>query len=106
MLGVNSAINCVEDPSWGECLDAVVSIALDVSMVGIEAHGAELAGKTVLEDGGTEVVQRWMSNAELDATRDTGLVRGGRDGTHYASDASNSDPLRARQRLSSHRHRR
>jgi RHS repeat-associated protein len=51
------------------------------------------------EGAGTEVVQRWMSRAELDATRKTGLVRGGRDGTHYVTDAANSDPLRARQRL-------
>ena len=31
--------------------------------------------------------------------RDTGLVRGGRPGTHHVSDAVNSDALRARQRL-------
>jgi len=47
----------------------------------------------------TELVQRWMSQAELDATRSTGLVRGGRDGTHYVTDFANHDPLRARQRL-------
>ncbi len=44
-------------------------------------------------------VQRWMSRAELEATRKTGLLRGGRDGTHYVTDAANADPLRARQRL-------
>ncbi|MGH3827127.1 MAG: RHS repeat-associated core domain-containing protein, partial [Pseudonocardiaceae bacterium] len=49
--------------------------------------------------GQTEIVQRWMSSAELEATGNTGLVRGGRGGTHYVGDASNSDPLRARQRL-------
>lgn len=49
--------------------------------------------------GGTEVVERAMSQAELGATRSTGLVRGGRDGTHYVSDAVNHDALRARQRL-------
>jgi hypothetical protein len=48
----------------------------------------------------TEVVQRWMSEAELKATEDSLLVRGGRDGTHYVTDSANSDPLRARQRLS------
>jgi len=47
----------------------------------------------------TATVQRWMSKAELEATRNTGLLRGGREGTHYVTDAANSDPLRARQRL-------
>src|SRR5690606_10826638 len=49
--------------------------------------------------GGTEVVQRAMSLAELSATRETGLLRGGRDGVHYASDAVNSSATRAQQRL-------
>jgi hypothetical protein len=48
----------------------------------------------------TETVQRAMSQAELQATKDTGLLRGGRDGTHYVSDAVNSDAKRAQQRLS------
>jgi hypothetical protein len=48
---------------------------------------------------GTEVVQRAMSGAELAATRSTGLLRGGRSGTHFVSDAVNSSALRARQRL-------
>jgi len=47
----------------------------------------------------TEIVQRAMSRAELEATRD-GLLRGGRDGTHYVSDAVNSNANRARMRLS------
>lgn len=47
---------------------------------------------------GTEVVYRWMSKAELQATQKTGLMRGGRDGTHYVTDAANSDALRARMR--------
>src|SRR6266542_5857817 len=47
----------------------------------------------------TVTVQRWMSKAELKATRDTGLLRGGREGTHHVTDAANADPLRARQRL-------
>jgi RHS repeat-associated protein len=49
--------------------------------------------------GGTEVVQRAMSRAELQATLETGLVRGGREGTHYVSPAISSDARRARQRL-------
>ncbi|MEM5789898.1 MAG: hypothetical protein AAGU11_21485, partial [Syntrophobacteraceae bacterium] len=40
-----------------------------------------------------------MSKAELEATLNTGLFRGGRGGTHYASDAVNRDAKRARQRL-------
>jgi RHS repeat-associated protein len=46
-----------------------------------------------------EIVQRAMSRAELDATSATGLLRGGRAGTHYVSDAVNSEANRARQRL-------
>ena len=52
------------------------------------------------KSGSTETVQRWMSKAELGATQKTGLLRGGRDGTHYVTDAANSSALRARQRLS------
>ena len=59
---------------------------------GIPRSGTSLAA-------GTEVVQRGMSRAELGATESTGLLRGGRGGTHYVSDAVNSDALRARQRL-------
>lgn len=44
-------------------------------------------------------MQRAMSKAELDATRQTGLVRGGRLGPHYVSGNVNSDALRARLRL-------
>jgi hypothetical protein len=48
---------------------------------------------------GTELVQRAMSTAELNATRETGLVRGGRAGTHFASDAVNNSATKAQQRL-------
>jgi hypothetical protein len=40
-----------------------------------------------------------MSRAELEATKATGLVRGGREGTHYVSPAISADAKRARQRL-------
>ncbi len=46
-----------------------------------------------------EVVQRAMSRAELEATQSTGLLRGGREGPHYVSDAVNSSAGRAQQRL-------
>jgi hypothetical protein len=48
---------------------------------------------------GTEVVQRWMSRAELEATQSTGLLRGGREGVHYVTDAANTSAQRARLRL-------
>ncbi|MBN2423476.1 MAG: RHS repeat-associated core domain-containing protein [Calditrichaceae bacterium] len=47
----------------------------------------------------TETVQRVMSKAEAVATKETGLVRGGREGTHFVTDAANSNANRARQRL-------
>jgi RHS repeat-associated protein len=47
----------------------------------------------------TEIVQRAMSRAELEATLQTGLLRGGRAGTHYVSDAVNSSASRAQSRL-------
>jgi len=50
-------------------------------------------------ESGTEVVQRAMSRAELAATESSGLLRGGRSGTHYVSDAVNSTAGRAQQRL-------
>lgn len=46
-----------------------------------------------------ETVQRWMSRAELDATNATGLLRGGRDGTHFVTDSANASAKRARQRM-------
>ena len=51
------------------------------------------------DSAATEIVQRAMSRAELDATNKTGLLRGGRAGTHYVSDAVNSNAGRAQQRL-------
>jgi hypothetical protein len=47
----------------------------------------------------TETVQRWMSRAELEATQSSGLLRGGREGTHFVTDAANTSAQRARQRL-------
>jgi hypothetical protein len=46
-----------------------------------------------------ELVQRAMSKSELEATLQTGKMRGGRAGTHYVSDSVNSTANRARQRL-------
>ena len=62
---------------------------------------AEQAAATATK--GTETVQRAMSKAELKATEETGLLRGGRVGTaenpHFVSDAVNSEAKRAQQRL-------
>jgi hypothetical protein len=41
-----------------------------------------------------------MSVAEFESTRDTGLIRGGREGVNYVTDAANSSAKRARIRLS------
>jgi RHS repeat-associated protein len=65
--------------------------------LGAEVVTQQAASKAI--EGGTEIIERAMSTAELQATESTGLVRGGREGTHYVSDFVNSDPLRARQRL-------
>jgi hypothetical protein len=74
-----------------------VGIPADTARIGRAARvvggGADDAA------GGTVTIQRWMSADELKATQQTGLLRGGRSGTHYVTDAANADPLRARQRL-------
>jgi hypothetical protein len=61
--------------------------------------GIREAGSLAKAAHETEVVQRVMSKGELAATRETGLLRGGREGTHYATDAANSSASRAQQRL-------
>lgn len=70
----------------------------DAALAPIAARAFRLFGKA--DDVATEVVQRAMSRAEVEATQATGLIRGGREGTHYVSDAVNSGAQRARQRLS------
>ena len=76
----------------------------NLTALGLDLAGTVIPGVTGMgpasRAAGKEVVQRAMSKAELEATRASGLLRGGREGTHYVSDAVNSDPLRARQRLS------
>jgi hypothetical protein len=68
---------------------------------GLMAFGAIKKAAKVAKAGEerTEIVQRAMSKAELEATRSTGLLRGGRDGTHYVSDAVNSTASKAQSRL-------
>jgi RHS repeat-associated protein len=66
---------------------------------GLGRVASAVRGGDAASGAATELVQRAMSMAELEATRATGLVRGGRSGTHYVSDSIGADPLRARQRL-------
>jgi hypothetical protein len=90
----------------GDMVGAGLSVAGAVPVIGTAADTSRIFLRARLvgsgaEDaaGGTVTVQRWMSTAELNATQQTGLLRGGRNGTHYVTDAANADPLRARQRL-------
>ncbi|KIT17881.1 RHS repeat-associated core domain-containing protein [Jannaschia aquimarina] len=81
----------------GEAAIIAANAALEVSNpLGKVTTAGRFASRSVRQ--GTERVQRWMSRAELDATRKTGLLRGGRDGVHYVTDAANSTAKRARQR--------
>jgi RHS repeat-associated protein len=85
----------------------LVNTGLEVGLTAATIGAGKLIGKAAqsLQGSGaatresTEIVQRAMSRAELEATRETGLLRGGRDGTHYVSDAVNANANRARQRL-------
>lgn len=90
ILGVIPALAIVKEAKVAGTIVKDAKEAADV---------AKVANTTTKAKEGTEVVQRVMSQAELKATQETGLLRGGRDGTHYATDAANSDALRAQQRL-------
>ena len=81
---------------WANGIDVGVSVAGTMG-VGAAARGVGTVTRATGEQ--TEIVQRWMSQAELRATEKTGLLRGGRSGTHCVSPHANSDPFRARQRL-------
>jgi RHS repeat-associated protein len=80
----------------GNLADALLSGAVSAPGAGVVKSVSGLFAK---EGAAVETVQRWMSKAELSATQETGLLRGGREGTHYVTDAANADALRARQRL-------
>ncbi|AGG89779.1 RHS repeat-associated core domain-containing protein [Rhodanobacter denitrificans] len=92
-----------------EPLSPIAKVGLGVMLTAsgagavVEAVGmvktAVMIDKVLSDSPKTELVQRGMSKAELKATQDSGLVRGGRSGTHYASDAVNSSAGRAQQRL-------
>jgi hypothetical protein len=79
----------------GEYSTAATMLA--VSMIPGGKLGMKVVGKVIPKR--KEIVQRWMSKAELQATRETGLIRGGRSGEHYVTDFANKNAQRARQRL-------
>jgi RHS repeat-associated protein len=84
-------------------LSAVGAKLVDGIEALIQLAKAKRAGKAALEvleaAKKTEVVERAMSEKELKVTTDTGLIRGGREGTHYVSDSVNHSAKRAQQRL-------
>lgn len=79
-------------------LVCLLTLLFSLSRPALKENG-EIRHSTLAAKGGTEVVQRAMSRAELAATESSGLLRGGRSGTHYVSDAVNSTAGRAQQRL-------
>ena len=105
----HGALECPREPTSraATTYDALATLAQSASATGTTRAPVKLTGREVSSlqrvgvaaKGETELVQRWMSRAELDATIDTGLVRGGREGTHYVTDFANHNALRARQRL-------
>jgi RHS repeat-associated protein len=56
-------------------------------------------GTVVRSASGKVVVERVMSMAELEATEKTGLLRGGRDGTHFVTDSAPDSASEAQQQL-------
>jgi RHS repeat-associated protein len=88
-MGVSGVANAVLDQG-GQGAMAIVTEAV---LTGGLAASSRVGGAP------TETVQRAMSTGELEATQSTGLLRGGREGTHYVSDAISKDAGRAQQRL-------
>ena len=82
-LGVSTgeAIGAGEDS-----FKTTLAISQDVGRLGAWALTVAGAGAAEARIGGSELVQRAMSNAELQATRESGLIRGGREGTHFVVD--------------------
>jgi RHS repeat-associated protein len=62
--------------------------------------GAGNIGSSLATEGAEgQVFQRVMSNAELEATQATGLLRGGREGANFFTNAASLDAKRAQIRL-------
>jgi len=78
-----------------------IKIPLIGAVLGKASEYLPSLAKRLIAKGETEIIQRAMSRGELKAIQESGVLsRGGRAGPHYASDAVNTDALRARQRLS------
>ena len=92
-------------PAPGDSTPASHGIAgmlVDSAVMAAGTGGAAITSRVLTNIASkteTAVVQRAMSRAELSATESSGLLRGGREGTHYVSDAVNSNAGRAQQRL-------
>ena len=77
-----------------------LSAITGIGGVGLKAAGVLIGSEASAATGKEfEVVQRAMSKAELSATENTGLLRGGREGTHYVSNAIGNDAKKVQQRL-------
>ncbi|MGI9246187.1 MAG: RHS repeat-associated core domain-containing protein [Steroidobacteraceae bacterium] len=104
---INDGLSTYEALAKGDYGAAAVNGATTVCAVAKACQAAAKPFKAIAraarasQRGGpaVEIVQRAMSRAELDATLQTGLLRGGRRGTHYVSDAVNASANRAQQRL-------
>jgi RHS repeat-associated protein len=104
----NDGRDAIEAAKRGEYLEAAILAGTTICTVAKPCKGAgdtaknmKRLAKVVTKNGNEamEVVQRAMSRAELKATLETGLLRGGRSGSHYVSDAVNSTATRAQNRL-------
>lgn len=109
--GLSSAIGGIADraiQSGGKDIGSLKDVVVDATMGAITAGAGRGASRAAPKPKppaapkapGTEIVQRVMSRAELQATEATGLMRGGRSGPHYATTTASLDAKRAQQRLS------
>jgi hypothetical protein len=86
------AFNAAGQMAYGYVGDAAAGWAVGTVVQGL--------GRIVRSFGGKIVVERVMSRAELQATESSGLLRGGRSGTHFVTDDVGTDSsLGAKSRL-------
>jgi hypothetical protein len=70
------------------------------SIIHHDDHAGERAARSPWGNRTLFTGREYLSDMRIYATESLGLLRGWREGTHYVSDAVNSDAARARQRLS------
>jgi hypothetical protein len=100
LVGVGGVLACADSVIFCPLIAAAVDVQMTASNeLPIPGGIASGAGVRSVARSGTEIVQRAMSRAEFIATQSSGLLRGGRAGTHYASDWVNATASRARERL-------